>query len=139
MKMIKKLIDQYKSIILYLVFGGFTTLVNIGTYAFCARKLNFSTIISNLFAWFFSVFFAYITNRQWVFNSKASTMKEIVSEILSFFYCRLVTGILDLILMYVFVDSIGVNDFIMKIISNIIVIVLNYIASKVIIFRQKKD
>lgn len=71
-----------------------------------------------------------------VFESKANDTTSIIREIISFFSCRLLTGGLDLLIMYVFVDIVGANDLIMKIISNIIVIILNYVASKLLIFKN---
>lgn len=136
MEKIKCLFQKYKSFLLYVFFGGCTTLVNIITYAVCARAFHLGTVVSNILAWILAVTFAYVTNRIWVFDSKANQRKEIVREIASFFSCRLLTGGLDLLIMYVFVDVIGVNDLIMKIISNIIVIILNYVASKLLIFKS---
>lgn len=121
---------------LYAFFGGCTTLVNIISYAICTRLLSMGTIMSNVIAWIFAVTFAYLTNRKIVFESNASTKKAIVREVISFFSCRLLTGGLDLGLMYVFVDVLKVNDLVMKVISNIIVIILNYVASKLFIFSK---
>lgn len=132
----KNLIKNHRDLILYLIFGICTTLVNMFTYWFCAHILNFSVIFSTIIGWILSVLFAYITNRTWVFQSKATGSKQILKEITSFFSCRLLTGILDLIIMFVFVDILGMNDMLIKIISNVVVIVLNYIASKLLIFKK---
>ena len=131
-----KLFKQYKSIILYGFFGGCTTLVNIVAYAFSTRICHIGTVGSTIFAWVMAVIFAYVTNRRFVFESKVTQIKGIIREIIAFFSCRLLTGALDLLMMYVFVDMVGINDMLMKIINNIIVIILNYIASKLIIFSN---
>lgn len=136
MEIKKNTYRKYRSFILYVFFGGCTTLVNIITYALCARGLAFGTVASNIIAWILSVAFAYLTNRKMVFESKARSVQAVVREMISFISCRLLTGGFDLLIMYVFVDIIGINDLIMKVISNIIVIVLNYIASKLFIFKS---
>lgn len=137
MKKIKELFVKYREPILYLFFGGCTTLVNIAVYYLCSR-INFGTAISTVIAWFVSVLFAYITNRKYVFDSKVNGVVDILKESISFFSCRLATGILDLVIMIVFVDWLHVNDMFMKILSNILVILLNYIASKLLIFKKKQ-
>ena len=136
MKKIKKLFIKYKEPILYLFFGGCTTLVNIVVYYLCSR-INFGTAISTVIAWFVSVLFAYVTNRKYVFDSKVNAVVDILKESISFFSCRLATGALDLVIMIVFVDWLYINDMLMKILSNILVILLNYIASKLLIFKKR--
>ncbi len=134
---LKKYYEKYKSVLAYLFFGVCTTLVNIIAYYACAHLFSFSTTLSNCLAWVVSVSFAYITNRLWVFESSADTFKKVFQEMTSFFLCRLFTGFLDLGFMYVFVDLFHFNDMVMKVLSNIIVIIFNYIASKLIIFKKK--
>lgn len=137
--MLNYLYIKYKSVIWYVFFGGCTTLVNIVMYAVCARVLSCGTATSNIVAWIISVLFAYVTNRKWVFNSSVSNTREVFKEIISFVSCRLLTGGIDLIIMIVSVDILDSNDLIMKIISNIVVIILNYVASKKIVFRDKQN
>ena len=132
---IKKLFLKYKSFILYAFFGVCTTLVNIAVYTACARGVGLATIISTVIAWIAAVLFAYVTNRRWVFESNKQGM-AIAGEIISFFGCRLLTGFLDVLIMFVFVDLAGWNDIVIKAGSNILVIVINYVASKLIIFRK---
>ncbi len=135
---ITELIKKYKNIILYLFFGVCTTLINIIAYWVMAHPMQLSVMLSTIVAWILAVLFAYITNRKWVFYSGAIKKKEILREIVSFFSCRLITGVVDWICMFVFVDYLKLNDIIIKFIANIVVIILNYIASKVIIFKKKK-
>ncbi len=136
MNYIIKKYSKYRDVVLYLFFGVCTTLVNIISYWICAHPLNISTMLSTIIAWILAVLFAYVTNREWVFHSTVTTKKEIINEIISFFSCRLVTGIIDWVCMFVFVQIVGLNDVIVKTIANIIVIILNYVASKVYIFRK---
>ena len=88
------------------------------------------------FAWALAVFFAYVTNRSLVFHSAATGTQEIVKEIISFFACRIGTGVVDWAIMLIFVTILHFNDMIVKILANIIVIVLNYILSKFVIFKK---
>jgi putative flippase GtrA len=88
-------------------------------------------------AWFLAVLFAYVTNRKFVFKSDSTTSKAILIEITAFFGCRLLTGFIDFGMMYVFADLLKYNDLVIKIISNVIVIVSNYVASRLIIFKHR--
>lgn len=132
---IEGLFNKYKEVILYLFFGGCTTLVNIVAYYLC-DKIRLSTTVSTIIAWILSVLFAYVTNRKYVFENRDES-KSVIKEISQFFSCRLATGILDLAIMVLFVDVLKYNGMIIKIISNILVIILNYIFSKLVIFKNR--
>nr|WP_144364164.1 GtrA family protein [Lacrimispora amygdalina] len=131
------ILKKYQQPILYLFFGICTTIVNIITYYLSAHILSLSVILSTCLAWLVSVIFAYITNKWWVFESKSLRLKAVIQEFLSFTGCRLFTGACDLLIMLIFVDSLGMDDLFVKIASNILVVVLNYIFSKMIIFKRK--
>lgn len=133
----KELYDKYKDILYYGIFGVLTTLVNIVVYWLMAHPLGLNTVPSSVIAWIAAVSFAYITNRKWVFHSEAHTSKGILKEVIYFFACRLATGVIDWLFMYATVDMMSLNDVVMKTTANIIVIILNYIASKLIIFKHK--
>lgn len=135
--MIKSLIVKYKDIILYGIFGVLTTLVNIVAYYVCARICGLNTTASTVIAWILAVIFAYITNRKWVFDSKTNSMQGIIKEMSSFFGCRLLTGLMDLAIMVVFVDVLHFNDVVIKCLSNVLVIIINYAASKLLIFKTE--
>lgn len=132
------LLKKYQDIISYLFFGGCTTIVNVAAYWVMAHLLNCSTLLSTMVAWVIAVLFAYITNRKWVFHSETRNIWEILKEAVSFFLCRIATGVVDWASMWLFVDIGGINDVAMKFLTNIIVIVLNFIASKCIIFKHNK-
>lgn len=136
MNAVKKLIEKYRNIGLYLFFGICTTLINVMIYWLAAYPFNLGVMPSTLTAWFVAVLFAYLTNRKWVFHSTAQTGKELIYEMLRFFLARLSTGIVDWICMFILVDLLGCNDMIIKFCVNILVIVLNYIVSKLIIFHK---
>ena len=133
---VKKLLTRYRDIVLYGIFGVLTTLVNIVSYWLMAHPLGMDIMVSTVLAWVFAVCFAYVTNRRWVFQSKAAGVKAIVKEVVSFFACRIATGILDWACMFLFVEVLAVNDVLIKVLANILVIVLNYIASKLFIFKK---
>ena len=134
----KNLLIKYKQFIAYAVFGALTTVVNMAVYWLLAHPLHLDTMASTIIAWFAAVAFAYITNRKWVFDSKATGAKEITREVVSFFLCRLATGVLDWAWMLLFVNILHFNDVLMKAVANIIVILANYIFSKLVIFKKKE-
>ena len=136
---LSELFQRYKSQILYLFFGGCTTLVNVVVYGLCAHAANLSTTLSIVIAWAASVLFAYLTNRTWVFESQARTAGEILREMGSFFLGRTATGVLDWAIMFVCVDRLGLPDMPIKLLSNVVVIVLNYVLSKLFIFAKKES
>ena len=122
-----------RELVLYVVFGAFTFFVNIAVYFLFEDVLGVNYLISNIIAWFFSVLFAYITNRIWVFESKSP---DILKEMALFFGGRIFSGVVDTALMYLFIDVMMIGDAISKIVVQIIVIVLNYIFSKLIVFKD---
>ena len=134
---LKEMMEKYKDIVPYAIFGILTTIINIVVYLFFAHILKKEVILSTLAAWFLSVLFAYVTNRKWVFHSGVLTFSNIIREAVAFFICRLATGIADILIMFIFVNIFHFNDLFIKIISNIAVIILNYVASKWIIFNHK--
>ena len=146
MTRIKELFLKYKSFIMYAIFGVLTTVVNIFAYWLFAHALGMESIyigdikagyyLANVIAWTISCTFAYITNRLWVFGSEAEGKKGVAKEALSFYVCRLATLGAETVFMYVFINLLGFNDMLIKVIANIIVIVLNYVFSKTIIFRK---
>jgi len=135
--MIKKHFEKYKSVISYLFFGVLTTLVNIVTYNSLYYKLDVSNVKSNIAAWVLAVLFAYITNKLYVFNSRSWGPSYLFREIFLFFSARFITGLIDTAIMYIAVDLMGQEAFVWKLLTNIIVVVLNYVASKFLIFRNK--
>ena len=138
------LYEEHKEGMRYLLFGVLTTLVNIVVSAFTYYivfknlseeiKVNLSTIIAIIVAWIF----AYITNKLYVFESKTSNFKELMKEIISFIGCRLATAIVEIGLMNLLVTALQFNYMLMKILVNIYIIILNFIFSKLIIFKKKR-
>lgn len=130
--------NKYKEVLLYLFFGGCTTLVNIISY-FVLRKIGVRVYISNGLAWFLSVLFAFITNKLFVFESRGKTKKENIREIVSFFGFRILSLGFDMGSMYLLFDLLKTGEVFAKIVSNILVIILNYIFSKIFVFKKKKN
>ena len=131
--MISDWIKLDRELILYVVFGAFTFFVNLISYFFFANLLGINYLVSNAIAWFLSVLFAYVTNRIWVFESKSP---NILKEMSLFFGGRIFSGVVDMLLMYTFIDLLVFDDTISKIVVQVIVIVLNYIFSKLIVFKD---
>lgn len=130
---------KYKEGILYLFFGVLSTIVNLGTYFIATRAFGINYLVSNVIAWFFAVIFAYVTNKFFVFEVKNVEIKFLIKEFLSFINCRIVSGVTEIVLIYLMVEILCINDFIVKIITNIVVVVLNFIFSKLIIFKKKTN
>lgn len=129
---IKTLLKKHKEKLLYLIFGVLTTIFSIILYYVLTRFFKLDVYSSSIISWILSVLFAYITNKLYVFNCKK---KKILKEMISFYGFRLLSLAFDLLFMYVMVGLFDINDMISKIISNIIVIILNYIFSKMFIFK----
>ncbi|MCQ2410253.1 MAG: GtrA family protein [Elusimicrobiaceae bacterium] len=133
-----RLYGKYKFFVFYGIFGALTTLVNVLVYWLCAHGMRLAVVPSATVAWLIAMLFAYITNRKWVFYSTVTDPAKIAYEMISFFSSRLATGLVDITLMAVFVNLLHFNDLIVKIAANIIVIVLNYLASRFLIFRHTR-
>lgn len=131
-----KLFKKYKETILYLVFGGLTTVINLLVYAITTKIFGINYLVCTVIAWILAVIFAYITNKLYVFESKSFKKEVIVKEVTSFFLARLLSLFIDMLIMYVFVSIFKFNDMVIKIISNIVVIIVNYVLSKFIIFKK---
>lgn len=128
--MIKKILN--KETILYLIFGFCTTILNIIVYK-GLTLLSIDYLVSTILAWFISVIFAFITNKVFVFENHN---KKFLSLFAQFFSSRILTGGLDVFIMFISVDILCFNDFIVKIISNILIIIINYLLSKIFIFKK---
>lgn len=136
MNILLKLIKKYKSFAAYGIFGVLTTIVNIMTYNHCYYRVGLGNTSSNIIAWILAVTFAYLTNKVWVFGSRSWKWDVLRKEVPAFVSCRVATGIMDLVIMFVCVDIIGWHAMLMKLISNVIVILMNYVFSKLVIFKK---
>ena len=140
MKKIIKIYQSYKEIINYLIFGVLTTIISllayyISVYTFLNPLNKLELQMANIISWILSVLFAYFTNRRFVFKSKEKKLK---SEFFKFILARLSTLFLDMIIMYTSVSLFHFNDKLMKIVSNVIILIANYVLSKLLVFRESK-
>ena len=133
MNNIKKLIN--KEIILYVIFGVLTTIVNLIAYYLFSNIININYLISNAIAWIISVVFVYITNKFFVFNSSYINKDVIIEEFIKFMNCRLISGLSEVVLLFLFVDLLLMNDIVAKLIIGVLVALINFIFSKVFIFK----
>ena len=133
----KKLFNKYKEIIMYGIMGVLTTIVNIIVFAICEKIIGINALVSNVIAWIGSVIFAYITNKLFVFESKSFKKEILIKEIISFTSARIFSLLLEEVIIYVMIDIMNINSLIVKVFSNIVVIVVNYIFSKLVIFKKK--
>ncbi len=136
-KKLLSLYHKYRETILYLVFGGLTTLINIASYWVLTKLFSVDILVANALAWLISVLFAFVTNKLFVFDSKSLAAGLVIKELVLFMGARIFSGALDMGIMYLFVDVLHFNDMVIKILSNIIVIVVNYVLSKLVIFKKK--
>lgn len=133
-----ELYKKYKEIIVYLVFGGLSTIVNFVSYFIFARIIGIDEVVSSGLSWLCAVIFAYLTNKIFVFNSKTTTTKELIKEAITFVSCRVLSGIFcDVGTFAIMVKVLKINDIIAKIITQVMVVIVNYIFSKLIIFKKR--
>lgn len=145
MKMIKKLIDfiiSKKEIVLYVVFGGLTTVVNWAVYMLFVNWTGIT--VANVIAWIAAVLFAYVTNKLFVFEQKSWQIRLVAGEFAKFVSSRIVTGVIEIVgvdaLVYIGLDMtlFGKKGMVAKILVSVIVVILNYVFSKLLVFRQKR-
>ena len=142
----KELLTRYREVLLYLIFGGLTTVVDWGLsfllYHFWGDAIEANTILvhgANVIAWAAAVLFAFITNRIWVFKSEKKGFLPILGELGSFAGGRVMTLLLQEAIFVIFFDIMGISEFIVKLIAAVLVIILNYFISKLIVFRKKRN
>ena len=129
--------NENKRILLYLIYGILTVLINIIVYIYLYKIFRINSLVANILAWIIAVFFAYITNTIVVFDHKPTTFKKFLGQILSFFTARCITLIIEEIILMISLIIYNKNILIVKLIAQIIVVILNYILSKVWIYKRK--
>ena len=137
MKKLFALLKKHEEVISYLFFGGLTTLVNYIVYLPCYNLLHLSGALSNAVAWVAAVAFAYLTNKPFVFKSHDWSAKTVIPELTKFVSCRIGSGLLETAIIFVLVDWLGLNGNIIKLATSVLVVILNYVASKLLVFRKK--
>lgn len=152
MNKIKELFVKYKELIVYVVFGVLTTVVNFAVFWIFSKILGEDLyLVNNAVAWIVSVIFAYVTNKLWVFESKSWAMKLVVKEVVEFVAARLFSFAVEEGGLLLFVNVLGFDKYsitilgfaitgqlIAKVVLAVIVVILNYFFSKFVIFAKKK-
>lgn len=136
MEKLKQLWKKHKELILYVFFGGCTTLINIISYFACRELMHLPVVPADVLAWLVSVIFAYVTNKLFVFESKSWRLMLVLKEGAVFLAARVFSLGVDVAMLYVTVTVLGWWELPMKVLANVVVIVINYIFSKWIIFRK---
>lgn len=137
MEKIKALVAKYWEVLIYLVFGVLTTVVNYVIYLPVYNIVGLSAALSNAIAWVGAVAFAYLTNKPFVFKSHDWSMKTVIPELTKFVGCRVASGVAETLILLVTVDLMHWNGNIWKLLTSVIVVVLNYIGSKLFVFKNK--
>lgn len=136
MKQIRALLEKYWDILSYLFFGVLTTVVNYLIYLPIYNICGVSAAVSNMIAWVGAVIFAYLTNKPFVFRSHDWSAKTVVPELTKFVSCRLASGIMETGILLVTVDLLHWNGNIWKLVTQVLVVIINYVASKLLVFKK---
>lgn len=134
---IRILLHKHQDILVYLVFGVLTTAVNYLVYLPCYNLAHLPSAVSNIVAWIAAVAFAYVTNKTFVFRSLDWSIQTLLPELAKFLGTRLGSGVLETGILFLFVDVFAMNGNLWKLVTSILVVVLNYIGSKLLVFRSK--
>lgn len=134
---LRKLVEKYWDIFSYLFFGVCTTIVNYIIYLPCYNLLGISATVSNMIAWVVAVAFAYLTNKPFVFKSNDWSRETVIPELTKFVGCRIGSGAAETLILLLAVDLLGWNGNIWKLVTQVMVVVLNYIGSKLLVFTKK--
>ncbi len=126
---------KHKSVLLYLFFGALTTVVSIGSFALCDLVMH--PLLANIVSWIAAVSFAYVTNRIWVFSSRETGI-GIFREMGAFFGGRLATLALEEGILYVGITLASMEALWIKTLAQVVVLLLNYVISKFLVFRKKR-
>lgn len=129
------LVRKHWDILAYLVFGVLTTAVNYVVYLPCYNLLGLSAAVSNAIAWVVAVAFAYLTNKPFVFKSHDWSLGTVIPELTKFLGCRLGSGFAETAILFITVDLLGWNGNLWKLLTSVLVVILNYAASKLLVFR----
>ena len=135
----KSVYDRHREFLAYAGYGCGTVAINFIIYYLCYYELGITNVNSNIVAWFMAMAFAFITNKLYVFESKSFEIEILIHEIIAFVGFRIVTGAFDVMMMYYAVDRLQLDGMMMKAMVNVIVIALNYVASKKLVFKNGYD
>ena len=134
--MLKRLFVKYGDALSYLFFGGLTTVVTYVVYLPCYNLLGLSASVSNVIAWAAAVLFAFLTNKPFVFKSHDWSAKTVWPEFTKFVGCRIGSGVMETAIIFVTVDLFCWNGNWVKLATGVLVVILNYFASKFLVFKK---
>ena len=134
---IKDLFVRYWEVLSYLIFGVLTTAVNYLVYLPVYNLVGLSAALSNAIAWVVAVAFAYLTNKPFVFKSHDWSAKTVIPELTKFVGCRVASGAAETLILLLTVDILHWNGNLWKLVTSVLVVVMNYIASKLVVFRKE--
>lgn len=137
MSKLKELFHRYYDLIMYLVFGVMTTAVNYLVYLPCYNLLGISASVSNVISWVVSVAFAFLTNKPFVFRSHDWSPAVVWPELVKFVGCRIGSGVMETVILLITVDTLRWDGNFWKLITSVLVVVVNYVGSKLLVFRKK--
>ena len=133
----RSIIVKYWDILTYLVFGVLTTVVNYAVYLPVYNFCGISAAVSNMIAWVVAVAFAFLTNKPFVFHSHDWSAQTVLPELTKFVSCRIASGALETVILFLSVDCMNWNGNIWKLVTQVLVIIINYVGSKLLVFRKK--
>lgn len=128
---------KHKEGLLYLFFGGLAFFLSVFLFWLFYSPLGIDELVANIIVWIIVVLFAFITNRTWVFVSKTETIMEFIKQMGAFYAGRIATLVVEEAMLYVLITRMGFNSLLIKIIAQFVVIVLNYVISKLFVFKKK--
>ena len=134
---LRSIIVKYWDILTYLVFGVLTTVVNYAVYLPVYNFCGVSAAVSNMIAWVVAVAFAFLTNKPFVFHSHDWSAQTVLPELTKFVSCRIASGALETVILFLSVDCMNWNGNIWKLVTQVLVIIINYVGSKLLVFRKK--
>lgn len=127
---------KYNEPILYLFFGGLTFIISVISFVLFSLLCEINELIANILSWLVAVLFAFFTNRIWVFKSPTNTVRRFIVQIITFFSGRIVTLVFEEAILYIFITRLHHSTVLVKIFAQIIVIILNYVISKIYVFQE---
>lgn len=132
---LKNFLRKYEHLIAYLFFGVLTTLINLISFWLISKFTSVETIPATIISWIIAVIFAFVTNKIWVFKSKNKSRKETTKEIINFLIARIITLFVEVFIMWLMVDHFHHDKLIWKLLCNVITVVMNYLFSKLFVFK----
>ncbi len=135
---LKNFLKEYVDFFVYCIFGAMATSVNMLSYHLFYNMWSVSNTLSTALSWFFAVTFAFLTNKFFVFKSKEIRLKKVLQELWMFYVSRAGTGVMDVAIMFLAVDIMAWPATMWKLFANFIVGIINYLAGKLLIFKNKR-